>query len=854
MTEPDTSPPDGPYAAAAAAYWAAGWRGLLPLPPKQKAPVPNGWTGARGEWPSRADVQAWIEDRPDANLALRLPPGVIGIDVDHYDSKPGGLVFTQLETTLGALPATWRTTSRDDGVSGIRLYRIPEGLRWPGGLGPGIDTIRVDHRYAVAWPSIHPNGGTYRWITPDGATALGVVPNVDDLPDLPDTWVAHFTRGELAADQPHANLTDAAAGQWLTERGKGQPCRHMRTALDRATADLTVATSRHDATLSATNRLVWLAGEGHTGAAAALHELRAAFLKAMAGDRSDGVEGEWDRMVTGAVRIAAAAHPNPSPDPCDDPFHGLIPATRKDNPWTASPSPTSTSPSATAATSTSSTSSTSASSETAPQATASATASTTSPTDADDLTETQIRRNQAAAAELERLRAQRQAQRLLEREDEDSFIADRVWRRILDDKAAIEYKRQTEPPAPPFDAGTLADVLARPADPPMRVAGLIPWAASALVVAQRKTGKTTLLLNYARALITGEKFLGEFDVIALPHDARVAFLNYEVSAAQLARWAHEAGIPEDRLYLVNLRGRRNPLGNPDDRALLAKALVDANVHAVIVDPFGRAYTGVSQNDNGEVQAFLVGLEEFVRSDVGALDLMLATHAGWDGERTRGASALEDWGDVIITLTRDADEEERRFMKAMGRDVDVDEDELVMDENRSLVRTGNGSRREQKGDRESARLAVYVVRAARENPGCSKSKLIEAMREMSDAPSLGKSSRTDLKVKEAIGYAEKAGQLRVEKGSRGTPDRHFEASESTSYPQPPPPPPNHRTAVPHRTTAAPVYGAVVGGGGPERHSSTTKGGGGPDTEARVVERTVAGERYRVNLDTGDMEPV
>jgi len=325
MTETDAAPPVGPYATAASIYWAAGWRGTLPLPPRQKAPVPNGWTGARGEWPSRADVQAWIEEQPSANLALRLPPGVIGIDVDHYDAKPGGLVFHQLEQNLGALPATWRTTSRDDGVSGIRLYRIPEGLRWPGGLGPGIDTIRVDHRYAVAWPSVHPNGGTYRWITPDGATALGVVPDVEALPDLPDAWVAHFTRGELSADQPHANLTDAAATQWLGERGQGAPCRHMQTALQRAETDLTVATSRHDATLSSTNRLVWLAGEGHSGAVTALQQLRAAFLKAMAGDRGDGVEGEWDRMVSGAVRIAAAAHPDINPDPCDDPFHGLIP-------------------------------------------------------------------------------------------------------------------------------------------------------------------------------------------------------------------------------------------------------------------------------------------------------------------------------------------------------------------------------------------------------------------------------------------------------------------------------------------------------------------------------------------------
>lgn len=831
------APPSGPYAAAAETYWRSGWRGVLPLPPGQKAPVPNGWTGRDGAWPSYPDVQAWIEDRASGNLGLRLPPNVLGVDVDMYDKKPGYLVLQSLEQQLGALPATWRSTSRDDGMSGIRLYRIPEGLRWPGVLGPGIETIRYEHRYAVAWPSLHPNGGTYRWITPEGATALESVPAIDDLPRLPDAWVDHFTRGELATDQARADLTDTAAGQWVAERGTGAVCRHMASALASAQGDLTTASSRHDATLQATNRLTWLAGEGHTGGTEALAQLRTAFLKATAGDRAAGdAEAEWDRMVSGAVRLAAAAHPTITTDPCEDPFAGLIP---KDTTWTSQPSKPS-SPDLTASQTASTASSgistlqSSQSSPTTPtdiaQPTSSATGtpspspapSAASPTpDADDLTELQIRRNQAAAQEVERLRAQRTAQRLLEREDEDEVIADRVRRRLLDDKAAVEYKRQTEPPSPPFDAGTLADVLARPEEPPMRVDGLIPWSGSALVVAQRKTGKTTLLLNYARALITGEKFLGEFDVIPLPPEGRVAFMNYEVSAAQLARWAEEAGIPADRLYLVNLRGRRNPLGHPGDRALLAGALREQNVMSVIVDPFGRAYTGVSQNDNGEVQAFLVGLEEFVRSEVGALDLMLATHAGWDGERTRGASALEDWGDVIITLTRDADDESRRFMRAMGRDVDVEEDELVMDLGRTLTRTGNGSRRGQKSGQNAARLAVYVVRAARDIPGCSKARMAAAIREMDDAPSLSKSSKSDAELKAAIAHAEKTGFLRVERGGNGRPDNHFAVTpeETTATTAQPP------QAVDHRTTATAVLEAVVVGGGSEGGLSTNGMGGG-----------------------------
>jgi hypothetical protein len=94
---------------------------------------------------------------------------------------------------------------------------------------------------------------------------------------------------------------------------------------------------------------------------------------------------------------------------------------------------------------------------------------------------------------------------------------------------------------PPFDAGLLVDVLKRPEEPPHRVDGLIPNEAGTLVVAARKTGKTTFELNLARCLITGEAFLDTFETIAV--EGRVALLNFEVSGAQLTRRRAARGPP-----------------------------------------------------------------------------------------------------------------------------------------------------------------------------------------------------------------------------------------------------------------------------------------------------------------------
>ncbi|MFX4272965.1 AAA family ATPase [Propionibacteriaceae bacterium Y1685] len=292
----------------------------------------------------------------------------------------------------------------------------------------------------------------------------------------------------------------------------------------------------------------------------------------------------------------------------------------------------------------------------------------------------------------------------------------------------VELERRGQVEA--FDVGTLTEVLARPSDPAHRVDGLIPWEASTLLTAQRKTGKTTATLNLARSLLTGEDFLGRFGVQRVA--GSVALLNFEVSAGQLARWAHDAGVPPDRLHLANLRGRRNPLADDVDRAQLAALLRARGVEVLICDPFGRAYTGASQNDAGEVSAWLVDLDRFARSEVGATDLVLTAHAGWNGERTRGSSALEDWADVVLTLTRDGSEDgdqQQRYLSAFGRDVEVEEDRLDYEPtSRTLRLAGTGSRRAAAAERTSAELEAAVVRVVAAMPGVNGSQVERELRE------------------------------------------------------------------------------------------------------------------------------
>jgi hypothetical protein len=295
-----------------------------------------------------------------------------------------------------------------------------------------------------------------------------------------------------------------------------------------------------------------------------------------------------------------------------------------------------------------------------------------------------------------------EAQRIRTREAAKKLVAD--------EKAATDIGES-------FDAGLLVEILLRPAGPADRIAGLMPADGSTIVSAQRKTGKTTFLGNLTRSLITGEPFLDRFEV--QPLTGRVGFLNYEVSAHQIARWLDEMGVPADRIYLANLRGRRNPLTHPGDRARLAAEMRAHEVEAAIFDPFSNMFPGENQNDNGEVAAFLRDLAVFTREEVGASDLVLAVHAGWDATRSRGASALEDWPDSIISLTKD--ELDTRYLRATGRDVDVPEAMLTFNhETRQLSMASDaGSRRDVGMARGAVQVTPAVVQYVLANPGCSQ---------------------------------------------------------------------------------------------------------------------------------------
>jgi hypothetical protein len=251
----------------------SGWS-PLPLPARAKSQPPSGYTGYSGKYASMAEVVAWDWS---GNIAIRLPPDVVGVDVDVYHGGDVGL--SKLEEAHGKLPETVWSTSREDG-SGIALFRVPNGTTLATDPANGIDMIQAHHRYMVVWPSIHPEGRIYQWIDEASGEHLDGPPEPVELPDLPWGWVTGLavtkTNAAAAATPEQVRkFIDANVAETFPQALKG-----IRERLDKYEG------SRHDTLVEVS---CW-----------ALREAAAGYFTAR--DAIDTITTWWERVMDDTTR------------------------------------------------------------------------------------------------------------------------------------------------------------------------------------------------------------------------------------------------------------------------------------------------------------------------------------------------------------------------------------------------------------------------------------------------------------------------------------------------------------------------------------------------------------------------
>ncbi len=315
-----------PFLRGAGAWRDQGWLGTLWLPYGKKSPPPTDYTGRLGELEVPDEIVAQWALKP-GNLGVRLPQGVVGIDVDWY--KPEGQVsYSTLVNECGPLPATYKSSARPTQPhSGVYLYRVDWKIELHDKPLPGIEIIQWFHRYICTWPSVHPDGEMYRLTDPKGM--MGVRPPlIDELPFLPEPWLKRLVQ----IQRPTCiNKPLEVTGQWSK----------AVSALYAETQVALMGAGRHDAMRHGVDGLVRLESQSHPGASEALHLLGAQFTNAITGDGTRTpaeAASELQRLLDGAYGLVnSTASYRPSWDQLERPRSATGTATTPAGPQTWDP-------------------------------------------------------------------------------------------------------------------------------------------------------------------------------------------------------------------------------------------------------------------------------------------------------------------------------------------------------------------------------------------------------------------------------------------------------------------------------------------------------------------------------------
>lgn len=219
-------------------------------------------------------------------------------------------------------------------------------------------------------------------------------------------------------------------------------------------------------------------------------------------------------------------------------------------------------------------------------------------------------------------------------------------------------------------------------DPPITwlLEGLQQYGTRALLAAQAKAGKTTMVANLIKALTDQPTFLNRF----INHfDGTVTLIDNELDERMLRRWLKGVGITHpERLHVIPLRGKLEAFNIMDDEHRTRWANTLRGTDYLILDCLRPALDGNHLDEHHDAGRFLGAFDALL--DEADIDSSLVVHhMGHGSTRARGDSRIQDWPDANWRLTRDNPDDPRseRNFHAFGREVNVDNQPIIYTDGR-----------------------------------------------------------------------------------------------------------------------------------------------------------------------------
>jgi hypothetical protein len=201
--------------------------------------------------------------------------------------------------------------------------------------------------------------------------------------------------------------------------------------------------------------------------------------------------------------------------------------------------------------------------------------------------------------------------------------------------------------------------------------------------------------------------------------------------------------------------------------IVIKQLKDFDAQTWIVDPLARAFVGSGdENSNSDMGLFLDTLD-VIKYEANVENLIVAAHTGraleHGIERARGASRFDDWADVRWILTKN--DEGQRFLKAHGRDVDMEQHLLTYEAHSRQLGVDKAI---SKSDATIEGIMTQIVQLVTANPGILTKDLKEKLK-----------GGTDYKEK-AYKYVVQQGKIVAKQVGTTSLKMHYEPSHPSAF--------------------------------------------------------------------------
>jgi hypothetical protein len=275
--------------AAALAYASGNWyQGPVKRGTKHPGSVLGGsWHHQTSRDPGQ--LAAWLAGTDHGIFLHAGRSGAVIADIDHPDKVP-----PILARAIGELRPPFQSTRPGEPGRGHAIFACPPGRVFgnsTGRLGKGWGEIRGANGVIIVAPSVHRDGGCYRWI------------QTGPVPELPPEIADMLDDAQASVDA----ATDEAVAAFKAEHtGNARP-RLLAATVRRFRSKTADGESRHESAVAST---VWAAKEARAGyypATAAFTAIGEAFRQSLNGENFRNPASEYAGILAWAVGQANAA-------------------------------------------------------------------------------------------------------------------------------------------------------------------------------------------------------------------------------------------------------------------------------------------------------------------------------------------------------------------------------------------------------------------------------------------------------------------------------------------------------------------------------------------------------------------